>query len=47
MGTPAEEGGGGKIKMIDAKAFDGIDVAMMAHGFTYSKPHVKWQAMNE
>ena len=47
MGTPAEEGGGGKIKMIDAKAFDGIDVAMMAHGFTYSKPHVKFLATKQ
>ena len=33
LGTPAEEGGGGKIKMIDAKVFDGIDAAMMFHPF--------------
>ncbi|XP_070579510.1 xaa-Arg dipeptidase-like [Ptychodera flava] len=31
MGTPAEEGGGGKVKLIEAGAFDDIDVAMMAH----------------
>ena len=31
MGTPAEEGGGGKIRLIDAGAFDGIDAAMMVH----------------
>jgi amidohydrolase len=31
LGTPGEEGGGGKIKMLDAGAFDGVDVAMMAH----------------
>lgn len=30
-GTPAEEGGGGKIEMLDRGAFDGIDFAMMAH----------------
>lgn len=31
MGTPAEEGGGGKITLLDKGAFDGIDAAMMAH----------------
>jgi amidohydrolase len=33
LGTPAEEGGGGKIKLIDAGAFDGLDAAMMFHPF--------------
>jgi amidohydrolase len=31
LGTPAEEGGGGKIAMIDAGAFDDVDAAMMIH----------------
>ncbi|HEX7842436.1 MAG TPA: amidohydrolase [Kofleriaceae bacterium] len=31
LGTPAEEGGGGKIKLIDAGAFDGLDAAIMFH----------------
>ena len=31
LGTPAEEGGGGKIKMIEAGAFDEIDAAVMIH----------------
>lgn len=31
MGTPAEEGGGGKIHMARQGAFDGIDAAMMVH----------------
>ena len=31
MGTPAEEGGGGKVLMGDAGAFDGVDAAMMVH----------------
>jgi len=31
LGTPAEEGGGGKIKMLEAGMFDGIDYAMMIH----------------
>lgn len=33
LGTPAEEGGGGKIKMIDAGIFDGLSAAMMFHPF--------------
>ena len=32
IGTPAEEGGGGKIKLLDAGAFKGVDAAMMFHG---------------
>ncbi len=31
FGTPAEEGGGGKISMLDAGLFDGVNVAMMIH----------------
>lgn len=34
IGTPAEEYGGGKIKMLRAGAFEGIDVAMMVHPAT-------------
>lgn len=30
-GTPAEEGGGGKVEMIDAGAFQDLDFAMMVH----------------
>jgi amidohydrolase len=33
LGTPAEEGGGGKIKMIEAGVFDGLAAAMMFHPF--------------
>lgn len=33
IGTPAEEGGGGKIKLLDAGAFEGIDVAIMYHPY--------------
>jgi len=33
MGTPAEEGGGGKIILLDKGAFEGVDAAMMAHPF--------------
>lgn len=31
LGTPAEEGRGGKIPMINGGAFDDLDLAMMAH----------------
>jgi amidohydrolase len=31
LGTPAEEGGGGKIRLIRAGALDGIDAALMVH----------------
>lgn len=31
LGTPAEEGGGGKILMLDAGSFDGLHAAMMIH----------------
>jgi len=31
FGTPAEEGGGGKILMLDRGVFDGVHAAMMVH----------------
>ncbi|MEO6988711.1 MAG: M20 family metallopeptidase [Aquihabitans sp.] len=31
LGTPAEEGGGGKIVMAERGAFDGVDAALMVH----------------
>lgn len=31
LGTPAEEGGGGKVFMIERGAFDGVDAALMIH----------------
>ncbi|MBW0105411.1 M20 family metallopeptidase [Pseudonocardia sp. KRD291] len=31
LGTPAEEGGGGKALMLERGAFDGLDAAMMVH----------------
>ena len=33
LGTPAEEGGGGKIILLDKGAMNGVDAAMMAHPF--------------
>ena len=31
LGTPAEEGGGGKVIMLGGRAFDGLHAAMMVH----------------
>jgi len=31
LGTPAEEGGGGKIVLLERGAFDGVHLALMAH----------------
>jgi amidohydrolase len=31
LGTPAEEGGGGKVLMMERGALDGVDAAMMIH----------------
>jgi amidohydrolase len=33
VGTPAEEGGGGKIRLIKGGVFDPVDAAMMVHGW--------------
>jgi amidohydrolase len=32
IGTPAEEGGAGKVKLMDAGVFENVDAAMMIHG---------------
>jgi amidohydrolase len=34
LGTPAEEGGGGKLKLIDAGAYKGVDACLMVHPVT-------------
>jgi amidohydrolase len=33
LGTPAEEGGGGKIRLLQAGAFEGVTAALMFHPF--------------
>ena len=37
LGTPSEEGGGGKIDLIDAGYFEGVHAAMMVHPFPYER----------
>lgn len=36
LGTPAEEGGGGKIKMIENGCFEEVDFCLMAHPKSFS-----------
>ncbi|MGW0331463.1 amidohydrolase [Streptomyces sp. NPDC003011] len=36
VGTPAEEGGGGKVTLVEAGLFDGIDAALMFHPGVHS-----------
>jgi amidohydrolase len=38
IGTPAEEGGGGKIILLEDGVFDGVDAAMMVHPAPYDLP---------
>ena len=47
IGTPAEEGGGGKIVLANAGAFDDVDLALMAHPFNVniSRPNVSAACM--
>ena len=33
VGTPAEEGGGGKLRLIEGGVFKSVDAAMMVHGW--------------
>jgi amidohydrolase len=39
IGTPAEERGGGKGVLVDAGVFEGVDAAMMIHGFDRTLLH--------
>ena len=49
MGTPAEEGGGGKVIMLEHGLFDDVDAAMMIHPFHRNQANMptlastKWQ----
>ncbi|PVD29140.1 hypothetical protein C0Q70_11737 [Pomacea canaliculata] len=47
LGTPAEEGGGGKIELIRAGAFEDVDVAMMAHPSQHNLSNPVYLAMKE
>lgn len=45
IGTPAEEGGGGKIVLLEQGVFDGIDIAMMSHPAPIDGPAISFNAI--
>lgn len=47
LGTPAEEGGGGKIKMIENGCFDEVDFCLMAHPKSFSCVYPTCLAMQD
>ena len=44
LGTPAEEGGGGKVALIDAGAFADVAASMMIHPFPHNTVDPSFQA---
>jgi len=46
-GTPGEEGGGGKIKMLEEGCFRDIDLALMTHGGPATQTDVKSMALSD
>ncbi len=46
LGTPAEEGGGGKILMLDRGAFEGIHASMMVHPAPRESPQMNCLAVS-
>ena len=38
VGTPAEESGSSKVKIVDSHVFDGVDAAMMVHQLWATTP---------
>lgn len=47
LGTPAEEGGGGKIRMIENGCFDEVDFCLMAHPKSFSCVYPTCLAMQD
>ena len=47
FGTPAEEGGGGKVKMIEKGVFDETDFCMMSHPTPVEIPFPYWLARTQ
>ena len=46
MGTPAEEGGGGKVYLIRNGAFEDVDIAMMVHPAPHSAVKAIWNCVS-
>ncbi|MBI2877482.1 MAG: M20 family metallopeptidase [Candidatus Tectomicrobia bacterium] len=43
LGTPAEEGGGGKVTLLEQGAFAGVDIALMVH--PNSRTQLRWKSL--
>lgn len=43
LGTPAEEGGGGKIILLEKGVFEGVDIALMVH--PGNRTHLAWKSL--
>jgi amidohydrolase len=47
IGTPAEEGGGGKIILMERGGFDGINIAMLVHPSAVDAVHMNTKALSQ
>jgi len=47
FGTPAEEGGGGKVKMVEKGVFDEVDICMMSHPTPFEIGSPVWLAASK
>ena len=47
LGTPAEEGGGGKVRMLHKGAFDSVDAALMIHPADADLPNISSLAVQQ
>jgi amidohydrolase len=47
IGTPAEEGGGGKVELAERGAFEGIDAAVMVHPASADLTHMQAIAIDQ
>jgi len=46
MGTPAEEGRGGKVSLLEKGAFEGIDAAILSHPFNKTITDCGWLSIS-
>tara|TARA_B100000700_G_scaffold2485_1_gene2997 strand:+ start:147 stop:1328 length:1182 start_codon:yes stop_codon:yes gene_type:complete len=47
LGTPAEEGGGGKVKMLNKGAFDSVEAVLMIHPADADLPNISSLAVQQ
>ena len=47
LGTPAEEGGGGKVRMLNKGAFDSVEAVLMIHPADADLPNISSLAVQQ